>query len=86
MTTWPNVWRVRKYLPERFGARCRVLARGRGPGPRNCLVEFQRDGVRVVSFQYATRHDERPTCTWCHHVEEAHAADCPTLGPWETGS
>jgi hypothetical protein len=39
------VWRVRTRLPERFGARCRVLARG---AMNSALVEFE-DGMRVVT-------------------------------------
>lgn len=49
-----HVWWFRKYLPERKGQPCLVLARGRGPGPRNVMVEFQ-DGVRVVSSRFAVR-------------------------------
>lgn len=29
MIDFPYVWRVRTRLPERFGQRCRVIARGR---------------------------------------------------------
>lgn len=32
-----HVWFRRRTLPERKGEPCRVLARGRGPGPRNVL-------------------------------------------------
>lgn len=36
------------------GKPCRVLARGRGPGPRNVLVEFE-DGRKFVSHRYAVQ-------------------------------
>lgn len=52
---FPMVWFIRKSLPERKGQRCRVVTRGRGPGPRNILVEFA-DGYRVVTHRYAVRH------------------------------
>lgn len=48
------VWRLRKWMPERYGCRCRVLCRGRGPGPRNVLVEFE-DGCRFVTTRWAVR-------------------------------
>lgn len=46
-----HFWRVRAYLPERFGQRCRVLARGR---LNSCLVQFE-DGVRHVTNRYFVR-------------------------------
>jgi hypothetical protein len=49
-----HVWRFLKYLPLRHGARCRVLARGNGGGPRNVLVEFE-DGYRVVGTRFCVR-------------------------------
>lgn len=49
-----HVWYSRRTLPERKGCPCRVLARGRGRGPRNVLVEFE-DGRRVVSHRFAVR-------------------------------
>jgi len=49
-----HYWRIRKHLPERFGQRCRVLAHGRGPGPRNVLVEFE-DGTHVVTTRWNVR-------------------------------
>jgi hypothetical protein len=49
-----HYWRIRKTLPERIGEACRIIARGRGPGPRNIAVEF-RDGFRVVAHRYAVR-------------------------------
>lgn len=44
-------WRVRTRLPERFGERCRVLARG---GMNSCLVEFA-DGYKVVTSRNYVR-------------------------------
>lgn len=38
-------WRVHTRLPQRFGQRCRVLARGK---LNSALVEFD-DGTRVVT-------------------------------------
>jgi hypothetical protein len=49
-----HYWRVRKTLPERFGQSCAIIARGRGPGPRNIAIEFA-DGVRVVTYRHAVR-------------------------------
>ena len=40
-----HFWRVRTRLPERFGQRCRVLARG---SMNTALVEFE-DGYRVTT-------------------------------------
>ena len=44
-------WRWRKYLPERFGQACRVVATGT---LNSVLIEFD-DGYRVVSSRYAVR-------------------------------
>lgn len=49
-----HYWRLRRTLPERNGQPCRVLCAGRGPGPRNILVEFA-DGLRVVSIRWSVR-------------------------------
>ncbi len=46
-----HYWRVRKYLPERFGQRCRVLAVGK---LNSALVEFE-DGWRVLTVRYFVR-------------------------------
>lgn len=54
MTRFPFVWRVRKWRPDRTGQRCRIIRYGRGPGPRNWLVEFE-DGERVVGARYCAR-------------------------------
>lgn len=46
-----HVWRLNKYLPERKGMLCQILARGR---MNSILVEFQ-DGARFVTNRYAVR-------------------------------
>lgn len=46
------VWRVRKYLPERFGQACRLVTVGR---MNSVLVEFESDGYRVVTSRYFVR-------------------------------
>jgi hypothetical protein len=48
---YPYVWRWRRRLPERFGQRCRVTARGRLNSAR---VEFP-DGFWVLTFRWAVR-------------------------------
>lgn len=42
---YPYYWRVKNRLPERFGQRLRVLARGK---MNSRLVEFE-DGTQVVT-------------------------------------
>jgi hypothetical protein len=49
---YDHVWWWRSRLPERKGERCRVLVRGR---MNSVLVEFERDGYRVVTSRYAVR-------------------------------
>lgn len=49
--TWPWYYRVRRQLPERTGAPCRLLVQGRR---RNRLIEFM-DGFRVVVPFWAIR-------------------------------
>ncbi len=49
-----HYWRIKTTLAERKGQGVKIIARGRGPGPRNVLVEFA-DGLRVVTFRYAVR-------------------------------
>lgn len=44
-------WHWRKWLPERHGQPCRVLATGR---MNSALVEFE-DGARVITSRYAVR-------------------------------
>lgn len=51
MSACTHYWRVRKYLPERFGQSCRVLAYGR---LNSCMVEFQ-DGGKYVTVRYFVR-------------------------------
>lgn len=46
-----HFWRIKTRLPERNGALCRVLARGK---LNTCLVQFD-DGVRVVTSRWAVR-------------------------------
>jgi len=48
---YPLVWRWRCRLPDRFGQRCRILARGR---MNNVCVEFL-DGFKVVTSGWAVR-------------------------------
>ena len=49
-------WRYRRYLPARYGQRCRVLVRGRCL--RQIMIEFA-DGVRHVTIDRAVeRVDE----------------------------
>lgn len=48
-----HVWRWRKWLPERHGEPCRVLARGRGK-IKNVLIEFE-DGHHVITSRWAIR-------------------------------
>ena len=44
-------WHFRKWLPERHGQLCRVLATGR---MNSALVEFE-DGHKVITSRYAVR-------------------------------
>jgi len=48
---YPYYWRVRTRHPERFGTRCRVLARGK---MNSCLVEFE-DGFKTVTSRNYVR-------------------------------
>jgi hypothetical protein len=48
---WTHRWFWRKWLPERKGQRCRVLARG---SLNSALVEFE-DGYKTVTSRYAVR-------------------------------
>lgn len=46
-----HFWRVRRFLPERFGQPCRIIAVGR----RNTIeVEFA-DGRRFITIRYFVR-------------------------------
>ena len=49
--TFPYAWYWRRWLPERKGQRCRVLARG---AMGSILVEFE-DGFRAVTSTWAVR-------------------------------
>ena len=44
-------WHWRKWLPERHGQLCRVLATGR---MNSALMQFE-DGTKVVTSRYAVR-------------------------------
>lgn len=46
-----HLWYWRKWLPERHGQPCRVLATGR---MNSALVEFE-DGYKVITSRYAVR-------------------------------
>jgi hypothetical protein len=46
-----HYWRIRKFLPERFQQRCRLLVVGKR---NSVLVEFE-DGARVVTSRYFIR-------------------------------
>lgn len=46
-----HIYRWRKYRPDLYGKRCRVVARG---AMNSCLVEFE-DGTRHVVSRYAVR-------------------------------
>lgn len=46
-----HFWRIRKYLPERFGQACRVIARGK---MNAIMVEFA-DGRRYITNRYFVR-------------------------------
>lgn len=45
MLEYPYIWRVRTRLPERFGQRCKVTARG---SLNSCCVVFM-DGFSVIT-------------------------------------
>lgn len=44
-------WHWRKWMPERHGHLCRIVATGR---MNSALVEFE-DGARVITSRYAVR-------------------------------
>ena len=46
-----HYWRVRKFLPDRFGQQCRIIAVGK---MNSVLVEFA-DGYRAVTCRYFVR-------------------------------
>jgi hypothetical protein len=49
-----HYWRVRKWLPERYGQACAVVVAGRGPGPRNVRVRFA-DGFETITSRWNVR-------------------------------
>ena len=49
--SYDRYWRVRTRLPERFGQRCRVIARG---SRNSCAVQFE-DGYRTVTSRWNVR-------------------------------
>jgi hypothetical protein len=53
-TVYDRVWWWRKWLGNRKGQRCRIVARGK---LNSALVEFE-DGTRVVTSRYAVRRDK----------------------------
>jgi hypothetical protein len=48
-------WRVRKFLPDRFGQACRIIKVGKR---NSALVEFE-DGTRFVTIRYFVRRTTR---------------------------
>lgn len=46
--SYPYKWRVRRYLPDRYGAPCRITARGKLNSIR---VEFE-DGFEVITSRW----------------------------------
>lgn len=55
MSVWSHVWHWRKWLPDRKGQPCRLLATG---ALNSALVEFP-DGVQVVTNRRAVRKAKR---------------------------
>ncbi len=51
MPHYTHYWRIRKWLPERFGQSCRIVAKGR---MNSWLIEFE-DGLRVVTSRWFVR-------------------------------
>jgi hypothetical protein len=49
-----HTYRIRKWMPERYGRPCRVVARAAGAGPRNVLIEFA-DHRRAVVPRWSIR-------------------------------
>ena len=46
-----HYWRIRKWLPERHGQRCKILSVG---AKNQVLIEFE-DGTQVVTIRYFVR-------------------------------
>jgi len=51
VNAFDRIWHWRKWLGDRRGQRCRIVARG---ALNSCLVEFA-DGYRVVTSRFAIR-------------------------------
>lgn len=49
--SYDRIWRWRVNLPERFGTRCTIIARGT---MNSALIEFE-DGARFVVSRFAIR-------------------------------
>ena len=49
---YDRVWFWKKWLGDRKGQRCRIVARGT---MNSCLIEFEDDGYRVITSRYAVR-------------------------------
>ena len=47
-----HIWRIRKWLPERYGQKCKVVVPWSKNG--NILVEFE-DGEKVVTSRWYVR-------------------------------
>ncbi len=54
MSKYTHEWFFRKWRPDLKGKPCRVLARGRGKGPRNVMVQFE-GGEVVVGTRFCVR-------------------------------
>lgn len=54
---WTHVWFWKKWLPERNGQRCRIVATGR---LNAALVEFA-DGFKVITNRRAVRRIKEAT-------------------------
>lgn len=74
MTDAGHVYRWRKWLPEYYGQRCRLIASGT---MNSALVEFL-DGVRHVISRNALR---KVKCTCGGGFRGTHSAYCPLSGP-----
>ena len=46
-----HYWRIKKWLPDRFGQKCRILVTGT---MNSVLLEFE-DGFQVVTIRYFIR-------------------------------
>lgn len=46
-----HTWRLKRYLPDRHGQACRVIATGK---MNSALIEFA-DGYKVITSRYAVR-------------------------------